>query len=231
MSVGGTSSNQIEQVNETREQYAHNTFWNTGHQLLSPRDVVEGNVFHQDVSVTVCNVNIVLTLVHVVDQFNRILNESVGQVFDVETHNWGCTESTVFEAGWGLVPTPLPGTNDVSLSLGWEFSLGESGEANLQRTWEGEGTATSSTALSEVQYESATSSGSVFGSQQAEKRRSRKREEGGYCDVCNRQFSRTSDIRRHKKTTHTKEVHACSQCNIICSRRDALQRHIRDQHV
>lgn len=125
------------------------------------------------------DVNVVLTLVHVVDQFNQILNENVEQVFDMETHNWGCTVSAAFESGWGLVPTPLPGTNDVSLSLGWEFSLEEGGEASLQRNWE-EGTATFSMAPSEVQCESNTSSGSVFGSQQAEKRRSRKREEGGW---------------------------------------------------
>jgi len=155
MSVGRTSSNQIEQqVNEPREPYANNIFWNTDHQL-PPRDVVEGNIFPQDVSDTMGDVNVALT-------------------------NWSRTESTTFEAGWGLVPTPLPGTNDVPLSLGWEFDWGEGGEANLQGTWEGEGTATSSMAPSEVQYESTTSSESVFGSRQAEKRRSRKKEDGGW---------------------------------------------------
>jgi len=180
MSVGRTSSNQIEeQVNEPREPYANNIFWNTDQQL-PPRDVVEGNIFPQDVSDTMGDVNVALTLVHVTGQFNQILNENIEQVFDMGTHNWSRTESTTFEAGWGLVPTPLPGTNDVPLSLGWEFDWGEGGEANLQGTWEGEGTATSSMAPSEVQYESTTSSESVFGSRQAEKRRSRKKEDGGW---------------------------------------------------
>ncbi|KAI9454695.1 hypothetical protein F5148DRAFT_416654 [Russula earlei] len=145
--------------------------------------------------------------------------------------DWGRTESTVLEAGWNLVPTQLPGPNDVPLSLGWGFDLGDSSVVDVQGTWEGEGSVVSSTRPSKVQLEIPTASGNGVESRRGGQRRHRKKEEGGFCDVCNRPFSRTSDIRRHKKTTHTKEVHACSQCNIVCSRRDALQRHIRDQHA
>jgi len=136
-------------------------------------------------------------------------------------------------------PTPLPASNDAALPLGWwESDLGGSGgEASLQASWVGEEGGDFWAESSDVQTESPTPSGGggadstiSSGSQQVEQRRRRRKEEGGSCDLCSRWFSRRSDIRRHKNTAHAKEVHACSQCHIICSRRDALQRHIRDQH-
>lgn len=142
-------------------------------------------------------------------------------------HNRGIAESRTLATGWSLPPTQLLAPDYATLSLNWGSELGGDDEANLRTTLGGEAV-DSLTVPSEVQLESSQSGGS--GARQVERRRSRRKEESGVCDLCNRSFSRMSDVRRHKKTAHAKEVHACSQCHIICSRRDALQRHMRDYH-
>jgi uncharacterized Zn-finger protein len=110
-------------------------------------------------------------------------------------------------------------------------------EADLQTTLEGEGaTMDFSPGPFEVQFLSAASPSSICGgdsssgSQRGEKRKPKKKEESGSCDECHRSFSRRSDARRHKITAHKKEEYGCPQCPIKCSRKDALLRHIRDQH-
>jgi uncharacterized C2H2 Zn-finger protein len=126
-----------------------------------------------------------------------------------------------------LVPTPLPVTSDTPTQLAWWGSeLVGTSEVNLQATWAGEEGLDFVEGHIDVQAESPVGTGSP----QVEQRRQRKKEEPGWCDQCDRWFTRRSDVRRHKNTAHAKEVHACPQCHIICSRRDALQRHIRDQH-
>jgi len=148
------------------------------------------------------------------------------------TPNRGSEVSGVLAIGSSLGPTPLPATNDAELPLSWWGSeLGACGEADLQACWVGEDEANFLAGPSDAQAESpAPPSSNGSGSQKAEHRRQRKKEEGGWCELCNRWFSRRSDVRRHKNTAHAKEVHACPRCQIICSRRDALHRHIRDQH-
>jgi len=78
-------------------------------------------------------VNIVLTLV-LGDQFLEFSMSGGTSSFDVETHNWGCNESPPCLKdclGPGCPHQYLPHEN-VSHCTGWEFSLGKSGEANLQ---------------------------------------------------------------------------------------------------
>ena len=131
-----------------------------------------------------------------------------------------------------LAPTPLPATNDATLPLEWWGPGFHGGEASVQTTWVGEEGVDSLGVPFDAQAESPPPTGSSGSPDplQVVQRRQRKKEEGGSCDLCNRWFSRRSDVRRHKNTAHAKEVHACPQCHMICSRRDALQRHIRDRH-
>jgi len=144
----------------------------------------------------------------------------------------GSGAPSALEIASNLAPTPLPATNDATIPLEWWGHEFRGGEASLQTTWVGEEGVGSLAGLYDSQAESPPPTGSTGSSDplQAVPRRQRKKEEGGSCDLCNRWFSRRSDIRRHKNTAHAKEVHACPQCHMICSRRDALQRHIRDQH-
>src|SRR5260221_1221763 len=134
--------------------------------------------------------------------------------------------STALAIRPNLFPTPLTATNDAILPLEWWGSEFQRGEANLQATWAGEEGVDILAGPSDAQAESPlpTSSSGSSESPQVAPRRERKREESGSCDLCNRWFSRRSDIRRHKNTAHAKEVHACPQCHIICSRRDTLRR-------
>lgn len=140
--------------------------------------------------------------------------------------------STTLVPGSGLDPTPLPAPNQLDLSFGLGHELGGSvGEADLQVTSEGEEAAMDfSPGPFEVQFLSTASSSSGSGSQRAEQRKPKKKEESGSCDECHRSFSRRSDVRRHKNAAHKKEAYGCPQCPIKCSRKDALLRHIRDQH-
>ena len=177
------------------------------------------------------------------DQFGHYLNtfpDSLQQFLDMGTPD---RTSSALAIESIPAPTPLPASNDVVLlPAWWESDLGGSGgEASLQAGWAGEENKDFLAESSDVQDESPAPSGgggdgdgivstNTSGSHRVEQRRRRRKEEGGWCDLCNRRFSRRSDVRRHKNTAHTKEVHACPQCHIICSRRDALQRHMRDQH-
>lgn len=146
-------------------------------------------------------------------------------------YNRGGLESNPLVPGSSLVPTPLPVANQLALSLGHGLELGGSGEVDPQATWEGEEDAMEfSTEPFEAQQLNTASSSNGSGSQWAEPRKPRKKEESGSCDVCSRSFSRRSDVRRHKNTAHGKEAHACPQCDVVCSRKDALRRHMRDQH-
>lgn len=153
-------------------------------------------------------------------------------------YGWSGFESAALVLGSGLVPTPLPASNQLDLSFGLGLELGGSvGEADLQATSEGEEAAMDfSPEPFELEFLSTASSsssgggGSGSGSQRAEQRKPKKKEESGSCDECHRSFSRRSDVRRHKNTAHEDKAHECPQCSIKCSRNDALLRHIRDQH-
>ncbi len=151
-------------------------------------------------------------------------------------HNRNGLESGALVPCSSLIPTQLPAPNQLDLSLGLGLELGGSGgEADRQATWVGEEAAMNfSTGPYEVQFlttASSSSSSSGSGSQQVEQRKPKKKEESGSCDKCHRSFSRISDVRRHKNTAHKKiREHKCPLCHIICSRKDALLRHIRDQH-
>lgn len=169
------------------------------------------------------------------DQFvnNRIYNETI-QLLDMEVHGRSGLGSAALVPGSGLAPTPLPVSDQLDLSFGLGLELGGSvGEADLQASSEGEEAVMDfSPGPSEVQFLSTASSSSCSGSgsQRAERRKPKKKEESGSCDKCHRSFSRRSDARRHKNTAHYNEEHQCPQCFIKCSRKDALLRHIRDQH-
>jgi hypothetical protein len=146
--------------------------------------------------------------------------------------------------GSDLVPTPLPASDQLDLSFGLGLELeGSVGEADLQATSEGEEAPMDfSPEPFEVQFLSTASSSGGGGSsssgsgpQRAEQRKPKKKEESGSCDKCHRSFSRRSDVRRHKNTAHKNTAHSevayeCPQCSIKCSRKDALWRHLRDQH-
>ena len=143
----------------------------------------------------------------------------------------GGLESGPLVPGPSLVPTQLPDANQLDLSMMQGLELGGGTEADPQGTWEGEDDAMDfSTEPFEVQSLNTASSSSGSGSQWAEQRKPRKKEESGSCNLCSRSFSRRSDVRRHINTAHRNETHACPQCNVVCSRKDALRRHIRDQH-
>ena len=168
------------------------------------------------------------------NQFNNYLNAYHNglQFPDMRGPDRGSGGPTSLAIGSNLVPTPLPATNDAILPLEWWGSEFQGGGASLQATWASEEGVESPVGPPDAQGESPPPTGGSgsFESLQAVPRRQRKKEEGGSCDLCNRWFSRRSDAKRHRNTAHTKEVHACPQCHTICSRRDALQRHIRDQH-
>ncbi len=147
-----------------------------------------------------------------------------------ETHNLGYLESSATAMHPSFVPTPLP----TAMGIGF-LPLGESpsegGDANWQSSWESEEVDLGlSMGIRELQLESPIPSTSNSAAGLGEPKKPRKKEESGVCAQCNQTFSRRSDVRRHENTAHGREVHACPLCNIICSRKDALQRHIRDQH-
>jgi Zinc finger, C2H2 type len=160
------------------------------------------------------------------------------QLLDLEMHSWSGLGSAALVPGSGLAPTPLPTSGQLDLSFGLGLELGGSvGEAEIQAVSEGEEAAMDFSPfevqfLSTVSPSSSSSSGGggSSGPQRAEQRKPKKKEESGSCDECHRSFSRKSDVRRHKKTAHNNGAHECPQCPIKCSRKDALLRHIRDQH-
>ncbi|KAH9973418.1 hypothetical protein BJV74DRAFT_990304 [Russula compacta] len=129
---------------------------------------------------------------------------SLGQGLDMEMPNRGVVESSTLATGWSLPDTQLLVPDYPTLTLNWGSESGGNDEANLQTTFGGEEAVDFSTGPSEVQLESSQSGGS--GSRQVERRKSRRKEESGVCDLCNRSFSRLSDVKRHKKTAHEKEV-------------------------
>lgn len=165
------------------------------------------------------------------------------QLLDQEVHGLSGLGSAVPVPSLDLVPTLPPAPNQFELSFGLGLGLaGSIGEADLhwEATSEGENVAMDfSPGPFEVQIPSSASSssdgdgyGNASGSQRREQRKPKKKEESGSCDKCHRSFSRRSDARRHNITAHKTEgyEYACSQCPIKCSRKDALLRHIRDQH-
>lgn len=171
------------------------------------------------------------------DQFDQIYNsyETI-QLLDLEVHGRSGLGSAALLTGSDLVPTPLPAPDQLDLSFGLGLELGRIvGEADLQATWGGEEAAMDlSPGPFEVQILStaspSSSSGGGSGSQRVEQKKPKKKEESGSCDECHRSFSRRSDVRRHKNTAHRKEEYECPLCTIKCSRKDALLRHVRDQH-
>lgn len=204
--------------------------WDTN--MLPPSNVVEEGVFSPDVSGTTGDMTIGLTLTQVqVHQFNQFYNTYETFQLLNQPYDRGGLEHGSLVPGPSLIPTQLPDANQLDLSLMQELDLGGCSEADPQGTWEGEDDAMEfSTEPFEVQSLNTASSSSGSGTQRTEQRKPRKKEESGSCDVCSRSFSRRSDVRRHMNTAHGNEVHACPQCHIVCSRKDALRRHIRDQH-
>jgi len=218
MPIGGIPSHYDGEATQSNLPYVDGMVWNTNSQLLP--DVI-GGMFLSDVSCTAYEINVGQTI----------------QLLDQEVHGRSDLGSAALVPGPGLVPTPLPASNQLDLSFGLGLELGGSvGEAYLPATSEGEEAAMDfSPAPFEVQFLSTASSSSGSGSQRAEQRKPKKKEESGSCDKCHRSFSRKSDVRRHKNTAHNKdkdkkEGHGCPQCPVKCSRKDALLRHIRDQH-
>jgi uncharacterized Zn-finger protein len=126
----------------------------------------------------------------------------------------------------------VPGAESIEPPLLGETS--SEGAANWQSYFESEEVA-SDVGLpmgdQEMQLENPTPSTSrtVAG---PERQKKRKREEEGKCDECKKWFKRKSDAKRHKKAVHEKEIFVCPwpRCNTRCSRRDALRRHMQDQH-
>lgn len=172
------------------------------------------------------------------DQLNQIYNSyDTMQLLDLEMHSRSGLGSAALVPSSGLAPAPLPTSGQLDLSFGLGLELGGNvGEAEIQAISEGE-EATMDFSPFEVQFLSTTSPGSSSsggggssGPQRAEKRKPKKKEESGSCDECHRSFSRRSDVRRHKNTAHRNGAYRCPMCPIKCSRKDALLRHIRDQH-
>ena len=156
-------------------------------------------------------------------------------------HSRGGLGSAALVPSSGLAPIPLPTSGHLDLSFGLGLELGGNvGEAETQAISGGEEAAMDFSPF-EVQFlttaspgggssSSSSGGGGSSGPQRAEKRKPKKKEESGSCDECHRSFSRRSDVRRHKNTAHRNGAHGCPQCPIKCSRKDALLRHIRDQH-
>lgn len=234
MPIGGIPSLYNGEAIQPNLSYVDSMVWNTNGQL-PPGDVI-GEMFLPDVSGTAGEMSVGLTTNIQGDQYNQIYNsyETI-QLLDLEVHGRSGLGSAALAPGPSLVPTPLPASDQLDLSFGLGLELGGSvGEADLQATSESEeATVNFSPGPFEVQFLSTASSSSGCsgsGSQQTEQRKPKKKEESGSCDECHRSFSRRSDVRRHKITAHKKEAHGCPLCPIKCSRKDALLRHIRDQH-
>ncbi|KAI0246957.1 hypothetical protein BJV78DRAFT_86055 [Lactifluus subvellereus] len=216
--VGRTSSH------ERRQQYESytNGLWGE----MPPRDVYDGTMFDDQSHLFLNTYTGNLPPV----AYNFAAHGGPNLVHDLRVGVPGSSAPAV-----GQTPTPIPLPLPTPIQADARLSLvaasGGTGETEPQATWN-EGVVDLSRRVSEIQLESLApaASGSDSGMQQAEQRRARKKEESGVCDLCNRWFSRRSDVRRHKNTAHAKKVHACPQCHIVCSRKDALQRHIRDQH-
>ncbi|KAI0295907.1 hypothetical protein B0F90DRAFT_1748303 [Multifurca ochricompacta] len=137
------------------------------------------------------------------------------------------------DADLSLVPTSLPTSIQTELLFSGTTLDGDD-EMDGQATWGGGFFSASSLSstfeVPPLETPEPAANTSDFAKLQMEQKRSKRREESGVCDLCNRWFSRKSDVKRHKNTAHAKEVHPCSLCNVVCSRSDALYRHIRDQH-
>lgn len=146
------------------------------------------------------------------------------------THNQAYQESNASAIHPSYVPTPLQTTMGTGLLLPGELQR-QGGDANWMSSWEShEVDVDLSMQVQQLQLESPTPSTSNYAERLGMPNKSKKKEESGVCGQCGQTFSRKSDARRHENTAHGREVHACPMCNRICSRKDALQRHIRDQH-
>ena len=147
-----------------------------------------------------------------------------------ETHSLGYQESNASASHPNCVaPTPLQTMGTGFLPLGEPPSGG--GSANWESSWESNDVDWDlSMQVQQLELGSSMPSTSDSAAGFGVQKKPRKREDSGVCTQCGQTFSRGSDARRHERTAHGREIHACSMCNIICSRRDALHRHIRDQH-
>jgi uncharacterized Zn-finger protein len=146
------------------------------------------------------------------------------------THSPAYQESNASAIHPSFIPTPLQTTMGTGFLPPGEPPSEGSG-ANWMSSWEShEVDGGLSMRVQQLQLESPTPSTSNHAAGLGVPNKPKKKEESGVCAHCGQQFSRKSDARRHENTAHGREVHACPMCNIICSRKDALQRHIRDQH-
>jgi len=138
-----------------------------------------------------------------------------------EAHN---LESRVAETHPNFVPTSLP--TDV---METEFlSLGQppiEDDADELSSWEEE----PSTQVQELQHGGPVASTSNRAAGLGEKRT---KELSGECAYCGEAFSRKSDAKRHENSVHRREKFRfrCSLCATKCSRKDALERHIKKKH-
>ncbi|KAH9015262.1 hypothetical protein EDB83DRAFT_240122 [Lactarius deliciosus] len=203
MPVSGTSANWDQQTAQPNDLYPNDNFWGSG---LPPSETQE-EFLSNDVYG---------------DQFLGEYNDSLEQVLNLQTYGEpGDAQNLYLE--------PSPAATQPSF-LPTSIGLSLSGAANWQSNLESEDVDMDlSTRVNELQIESPTPSTSNLATGPG-KRSRKKKEEGGECSQCNKAFSRKSDARRHEITVHNGEEYICLLCNTPCCRKDALRRHMRDQH-
>ena len=57
-----------------------------------------------------------------------------------------------------------------------------------------------------------------------------KKQDQWVCNICKLQFQHAKTLSRHKGAVHGQPRYKCVQCGKVCTRRDILLRHIREQH-
>ncbi|KAH9170654.1 hypothetical protein EDB89DRAFT_1260595 [Lactarius sanguifluus] len=200
MPVSRTSASWGQQTAQLNDLYPNDNFWRSGLPLSETQEEFLSNDVYGD-------------------QFLGEYNESLEQVLNQQTYGEPSDAQSLGYLDAATQPSFLPTSIGSSLN----------GAANWQPILESEDVDMDlSTRVNELQIESPTPSTSNLATGPG--KRSRKKEESGECSQCNKVFSRKSDARRHEMAVHDGEGYICQLCNTLCCRRDALQRHMRDQH-